>query len=89
MRRIALLLVLAVALSGCAVALPLGLALQGAISAGSDIIGGVKWWEDRTFQAEANKALQSQAEEIKKLREEIAQTRQQLHEDLARLIPGP
>lgn len=82
---LACLIAVAVLLTGCAAALPIALGLQGAISAGSDIVGGIKWWEDRKFQAEANKALQAQSEEIKKLREEIAQTRQQLHEDLLHL----
>ena len=86
---LACLIAVAVLLTGCAAALPIALGLQGAISTGSDIVSGIKWWEDRTFQAEANKALQAQAEEIKKLREEIAATRQQLHDDLVRLIPPP
>ena len=80
----------AVLLTGCAwPLLAVGVGIQGAVSAGSDVVSGLKWWEDRKFQAEANKALQAQAEEIKKLREEIALTRQQLHDDLTRLIPGP
>jgi len=85
----ALLLPVTFLVTGCAAALPIALGIQGAISTGSDIVGGIKWWEDRTFQAEANAALKAQAEEIKKLREEIAATRQQLHDDLVRLIPPP
>ena len=62
----------AVLLTGCAwPLLAVGVGIQGAVSAGSDVVSGLKWWEDRKFQAEANKALQAQAEEIKKLREEI------------------
>lgn len=76
-------------ITGCAALLPIGLGVQAVISTGSDIIGGMKWWEDRKFQEEANHALRAQAEEIKKLREEIALTRQQLHDDLVRLIPHP
>ena len=75
--------------SGCAVLLPIGLGVQAVISTGSDIVSGVKWWEDRKFQADANAALRAQAEEIRKLREEIAQTREQLHEDLMKLQPQP
>ena len=51
-------------LSGCAALLPVALGIQGAISAGSDAVGVVKWWEDRTFQ-------QAQIEEIRKLREAV------------------
>ena len=57
--------------TGCAAALPIALGIQGAISAGSDIIGGVKWWEDRAFQKEANAALRATATEIKALREAV------------------
>lgn len=84
---LALVIALMVLLGGCAAALPIALGLQGAISAGSDVVGMMKWWEDRKFQEEANKALKAQAEEIKKLREEIARTREQLHEDLNPIAP--
>lgn len=71
MRPLALVLAVALGLTGCAALLPVALGISGAISAGSDVVGVVKWWEDRKFQAEAAKALQAQTEEIKKLREEL------------------
>lgn len=89
LRRFVSFLLIAAALSGCAAVLPIALGIQGAISAGSDVIGAVKWWEDRKFQEEANKALKEQAAQIKALREELARTRQQLHDDLIQLIPPP
>ena len=70
--------------TGCAALLPVGLALQGAISAGSDVVGMVKWWEDRKFQAEAQRLLEAQTAQIQALTEELAHTRQTLHEDLER-----
>lgn len=61
-------------LSGCAALLPVALGIQGAISAGSDVIGGMKWWEDRTFQ-------QAQIDEIRKLREAVER-----HQEEVRLL---
>ena len=88
-QRLALLLVAMVMLSGCAAA---GIA-AGAISAASDVVGIVKWWQDRTFQEEANAALKAQTEAIKALEAEIGATRKTLHEDLEAvqrvLKPGP
>ena len=71
MRILALLLAVTVAVTGCAALLPIALGIQGAISAGSDVVDVIKWREDRKFQAEANAALRAQTEEIKKLREAL------------------
>lgn len=58
-------------LAGCAPLLPIALGLQGAISAGSDVIGGVKWWEDRTFQRETLDNQKAMTQEIRELREAV------------------
>ena len=73
MRTLALLLIVTVAVTGCAALLPIALGIQGAISAGSDVVDVIKWREDRAFQAKANELLQAQTEEIKKLREALVQ----------------
>ena len=72
MKTVALVLLLALPLAGCALPLlPVALGLQGAISAGSDVIGGVKWWEDRKFQREALDNQKAMTREIKELKEAV------------------
>mgnify|MGYP001568307918 CR=1 FL=1 len=73
--RPSLILLMALGLSGCAAA-AIGLSTLGSA------VGIYQRYEDRQTQNDQN-------EEIRKLREEIAATRQQLHDDLLRLIPPP
>ena len=92
-KRLAILLLVLFLSSGCAAA---GI-IAGTISATSDVVGIVKWHQDRTFQAEANEALRQQTEAIRALETELTATRQTLHEDLRAvhddlqrvLKPGP
>ena len=71
MRGLALLLAVTVAITGCVALLPIALGIQGAISAGSDVVDVIKWREDRAFQAKANELLQKGTYQIKKLREAL------------------
>ena len=66
-----LLVGMSLAVNGCAPLLPLALGVQGAIGAGANIIGGVKWWEDRHFQREALDNQRAMTQEIRELREAV------------------